>query len=370
MVRTVADDGEHDRELSTARALWEAGRLEVRPSELRDAVRTADHDQLALLASVNGVAGMLQRALRIAGVPDALGEAGETLALGAELRRMEALLLFPIAMQHAIAPLADCGLEPLIFKGPALAARYPEPGLRPMSDIDVIVPREDHDRAVRALVGAGWVVHARATTSRYEAVLTHPEVPSLAVELHRGIDTWFQRSANIRLEDLYEARVPTELYGTKCFELPPNVELVALCAHAGKPFHTFSRLIWIVDLAVVSAAGIDWDEIGRLATAWRCRTMLALALIQARRIGVSAPDDLLAISGSEVRRAAIQPVTELTWPLHGPFMADRNRLRYALADRWTRRLILYSGSSAPAPVWEWPRGYVLDLIRALKWLRS
>ena len=180
----------------------------------------------------------------------------------------------------------------------------------------------------------------------------------------------FQRSAEIHVEELYEARVPVELYGTSCYGLPPEIELVALCAHAGKPFHTFSRLIWIVDLAIVCETEIDWGEVGRLATKWRCRTMLAVALMHARRLGVSAPDELLALSGSGVRRTAIQPLTEVTWPLRGPLMANRNRLRYALADRWTRRLILYCGSSAPAPVWEWPRGYVLDLVRAVKWVRS
>ncbi|HEX9549347.1 MAG TPA: hypothetical protein VF942_18540 [Acidimicrobiales bacterium] len=35
------------------------------------------------------------------------------------------------------------------------------------------------------------------------------------------------------------------------FGLPIEEELLALAAHAGKPFHQFQHLIWSVDIAVV-----------------------------------------------------------------------------------------------------------------------
>ena len=54
---------------------------------------------------------------------------------------MEAVLLIPRALALAVRPLTDAGLEPVVFKGPAVAARYPKPGLRPMEDIDLLLPR-------------------------------------------------------------------------------------------------------------------------------------------------------------------------------------------------------------------------------------
>ena len=82
----------------------------------------------------------------------------------ADALRMEALLLIPRAVALAVRPLTEAGLEPLVFKGPAVAARYPEPGLRPMDDIDLLLPAADHRRALDALAGAGWQV-ARAPAS-------------------------------------------------------------------------------------------------------------------------------------------------------------------------------------------------------------
>ena len=51
----------------------------------------------------------------------------------------------------------DAGIECLVLKGIALAVtHYPNPGLRPMDDIDLLVRPEDVDRAVAALPRAGW----------------------------------------------------------------------------------------------------------------------------------------------------------------------------------------------------------------------
>ncbi|HEY2202564.1 MAG TPA: HAMP domain-containing protein, partial [Solirubrobacteraceae bacterium] len=56
----------------------------------------------------------------------------DRLEAAADTFRMEALLLIPRATALAIRPLTDAGLEPVVLKGPAVASRYPEPGLRPM----------------------------------------------------------------------------------------------------------------------------------------------------------------------------------------------------------------------------------------------
>ena len=75
---------------------------------------------------------------------DALGDDRAALKGTADAFAMEALLLIPHAMELAVSPLTAAALEPVVFKGPAVAARYPRPGLRPMEDIDVLLPRTDH----------------------------------------------------------------------------------------------------------------------------------------------------------------------------------------------------------------------------------
>ena len=67
------------------------------------------------------------------------------------------------------------------MKGAALAGRYPEPGLRPMDDVDILVPRPQHDSALRRLEAAGWR-RVDIPGRHHETVLTHAEVPGLPLE--------------------------------------------------------------------------------------------------------------------------------------------------------------------------------------------
>ena len=124
----------------------------------------------------------------MAGSLDTLGPDGAALGGMAHASRMEALLLLPKAVALAVRPLTDAGLEPVVFKGPAVAARYPEPGLRPMDDIDLLLPKADHRRALDALGHAGWQVARAGGGDQYDTLLTHREVPSLFLELHYGLE--------------------------------------------------------------------------------------------------------------------------------------------------------------------------------------
>jgi hypothetical protein len=50
-----------------------------------------------------------------------------------------------------------CGVRPILLKGPAVADRfYPDPGLRPFVDLDLLVPRDALAAGVAALRGAGF----------------------------------------------------------------------------------------------------------------------------------------------------------------------------------------------------------------------
>ena len=55
-----------------------------------------------------------------------------------------------------------------------------------MEDIDLLLPRADHRRALDALRRAGWQVARAGGGDLYDTALTHPEVPSLFLELHTG----------------------------------------------------------------------------------------------------------------------------------------------------------------------------------------
>jgi hypothetical protein len=145
---------------------------------------------------------------------------------------------------------------------------------------------------------------------------------------------------------MWRRRIPTSLYGVAAFGLPIEEELVALAAHAGKPFHHFQRLIWSVDIAVVINHGggsLDWDRLRHTADREKCRTVLAVALSHARLFGVAVPDTLIEASTGRTRQAILSPLLNEAWPLTNPDPSLRHQLRYALSDSWGRQAMLIVG---------------------------
>jgi hypothetical protein len=327
-----------ERALATAQLLWAACSGDPPPGQ--EAVIAAldagaDVRWAARIALVQRIGPLLWRALEMSGRSAGLGAVGEALEVDSLVRRTQAELLIPRAVALAIDPLRRAGLEPMIFKGPAVAARYPAAGLRPMDDIDVLLPAHQHDQAVALLETAGWEVYRSEHSHVYDTVLLHPGVPDLPLELHRGLSSWRDRSNNLTVDALWTRRLPTTCLGTDAFGLPPEEELVALAAHAGKPFHSFSRLMWVVDLAVVvRAAGpaFDWDRVAAFAREARCPTALAIGLRLASRLGLTAPDELLVLPRSWVRADAFNLVLDERWPVETFDDAVRHRMRYALSD--------------------------------------
>ena len=336
---------------STAALLWEAARPEVRPSEVREAVDAgAALAQAVRLACLHGIGPMLWRALSESDRLDAL--AADPDGAAADLRRevdrrcAQARILLPRAVALALEPLAP--LEPVVWKGPAVAVRYPDPALRPMSDIDVIVPAARHDEAVKALEAAGWVALARHSRDHYDTGLVHPALPGLPLELHFGLSSWRNRTNKLRADDLWERRRPITVFGTAAFGLAADDEVVALAAHAGKPFHVFSRLMWATDLAIVSR-GADWAGVREKAATAACQTVVAVGLRLAAHLGAEPPWWVLELPDSRARRRAIDQILDADWPVDVEDFDLHDRLRYALTDRASRAGMLLAGEVIDAP---------------------
>ncbi len=332
----------------------------------------ADGEHAGRVAFDQRTGPLLWRALDAADRLDSLGTAGEVLRADFDMRRMQAELLLPFAVAAAVEPLTAAGLEPVIFKGPAVAQRYPSPGLRPMDDLDVLLPARQHEAALAVLLAAGWTRFEREG-HHHDTVLFHPRVPHLALELHRGLDSWRDQSNQLSYSELWDRRQPIDCMGTQAFGVAPEDELVALAGHAGKPFHQFQRLIWSVDFAVLieaASTGLDWDRVASLAERSSCNTVLAIALRHAERLGADVPIELLALPESRYRRAALSVLLEERWPLTEASMGEAHRLRYALCDDRARRVQLFVGEVTRMGMWRAPQQLVLVLALGVRrWRR-
>jgi Uncharacterised nucleotidyltransferase len=358
---------------ATAMLLWEACRRDPDPAAFRRALNSgADIDRTLTAAVEHRIAPLLWRAFGAADARDELGSSRAVLCGMADSSRMEAALLIPRAVALAVRPLTEAGLEPVVFKGPAVAARYPEPGLRPMEDIDLLLPRRDHQRALAALVAAGWRVVRPGGADRYDTVLLHDEVPSLSLELHYGLEGTSQRVTALDPEALWERRRTIACAGTPAFGLPLTDELVVLAAHAGKPHHGFVRLAWIADLAMIvgdaaeRGTPVDWERVRALAADSRCLTVVAAALALAGHVGVEAPAGFFPLPTKGWRGVAIDQLVSVTWPLNHLDLPGYH-LNYALTDAPAQRLkillvLLASGhriGSRARHAVSWPRQALL-----------
>jgi len=343
MMDDMGDEAGGARE-QTSRLLWESCRRDPDASAVRHALAEgADTDLAAAAAAEHGIEPLLLRALSAAGKCDALGPHEEMLRAVTDARRMEALLLIPAAVAQAVQPLNEAGLMPLVFKGPAVASRYPEPGLRPMGDIDLLLPVADHRRALEVLQEAGWRVVRERGSAHYDTVLIHDRVPSLSLELHFELEPYAERLTSLYAAALWERRVPVSCVGISAFGLSEADELVVLAAHAGKPFHGFTRLVWIADFAMIigdsqeRGSPIDWEGVRAAAERARCVTVVGAALRMARHAGVDAPLDLFPLPTHGWRGHTLQQLLSVNWPL-ATHDLHRYQLTYALTDAPAKRV--------------------------------
>jgi hypothetical protein len=239
-------------------------------------------------------------------------------------------LIFKRAAE-AIGLLAEAGIETLITKGASLAIlSYGEVGVRPMDDVDVLVPIERTAEAIELLSGAGW-------SPDHDDPLAWAEVHhSLGfagaergnVDLH-----WFSLWQPASDVELWRASVPLELSGAATRAPCPADQLLLTCVH-GTPWSPLPPFRWIADaVTVIRSAGerLDWDRL--VAEAERRRVTVAAGAALAylgEEFGAAIPSTALArlrtAPASRHERAAFRAACQPDSPLRTLRMAwDRYR---------------------------------------------
>lgn len=164
------------------------------------------------------------------------------------------------ALADAIRALHAAGLPCLVLKGAALSLLvYRDPGLRPMSDVDLLVPEASTEEAWRALVEAGWVARREPESWRagrqHAATLGHPR--GSVLDLHRhaiyrdhapGIDAGFWRRA-----------VPLRVGDQQAFALSPADLLLHVFVH-GQRWTPRASAYWVADAILIlrRCEALDW----------------------------------------------------------------------------------------------------------------
>ncbi len=197
-------------------------------------------------------------------------------------------VLFRQALREITAALEKAQVPHFLLKGPTLAARlYPEPWLRPSSDLDLAIPRDGVERAFSALAQLGYEPHDAPDWNRW-LLRHHHHVKVVGkglppLELHFTLNSRF--GTRIESARFVARAIPCRLdEGLSIDVLPPEDELLYLCTHAAG--HLFERLLWLLDLRLFlrKHPAIDLEAVLGRARALGTERACELALAQLDRI--------------------------------------------------------------------------------------
>ena len=158
--------------------------------------------------------------------------------------------------------LHDAGVPTIVLKGTALlVSAYPDIGLRPMSDVDVLVPLERVGDARQALAAAGWRPDSPVTPvmvrRTHAAPFSHAE--RVSVDLHWHVFEECCRPGDD--DDLWDASLPVTIEGAATRIPAPEDQLLHVCVHGEKWVHV-PGLRWVADaVALIRHGRIRWERL-------------------------------------------------------------------------------------------------------------
>ncbi len=249
------------------------------------------------------------------------------------------------ALRDVLAALGGRGIPALVLKGAVLAhTAYPDPALRPMVDLDLLVPSEHWGDARAALVAIGYRVPARwavrpetgpAAKDERDKPLMLPGT-IVAVELHAGLDG-FRAPFRLDVGSVWPRAVEVSLDGLQARTLHPEDLLLHVALHLAVSDLFRGGLRPLVDLTLLLGRNAwDWQVLSRRWTEQGLGAWMALVLGLAHEL-LAAPAVALAALPrvpSEARCLALEQI----W--RAPFVGTPPGIVTVLGARSGARLAL------------------------------
>src|SRR5512140_1691228 len=218
------------------------------------------------------------------------------------LHRMSMVSEFRMAhlesrMLSALETLSDAEIEPVLLKGAALALTvYGSFVARPMSDVDLLVPREDVMRAHDALTASGWTEGVENSPEFYEGhhhlqPLVDSQGTGTSLELHTSL--FFEgHPFALTSDDIRRRAEKVVVHGRTVLVPSVHDQLLHLCLHFAWS-HMMATGAWRAfrDLdALLRTERVDWKEFTTLARDARGGSACYWTFRLARTVaGISVP---------------------------------------------------------------------------------
>jgi hypothetical protein len=316
------------------------------PRELEQIAAAVDDWQaVAELAARHGVAAFVREAATRDGIalPPFVAEGLRNVSLAqiAHVARLDALL------DRVLVAVRAAALPTVVLKGPVLSRLvYPAPGLRPYSDIDLMIRDADEDRAVALLLGCGLdeVPHGAEVLRQAHAHHVHEGNAFHRVFMDPGRGAMVELhldALQMGLRPTHEAarwdRVCAAPNLPGALMLSLEDQIIQLAVHVHK--HGFERLIWLKDLDLLLreyGPELDWPSILANARDEGVDGSIWYSLYLTRELlATPLPPGVL---GMFAPSPIVRQLYRLVWPpegvanLHGHMR--RRAVQFLAADSW------------------------------------
>jgi len=233
------------------------------------------------------------------------------------------LMLARQSLRTLLVGFAAAACPVICLRGQAVAQTvYDSPALRGQNDIDLLVMPHHVNGAAMLLRQAGYM-----PTPVYPMLF---ERGGMLVDLHveplgiERIRSWAYLTP-LNTDDFFRHAVCGELEGQEALLLPLRLHLPYLCFHALK--HSFERLIWLWDIALMSrrvTAEEGWDDLVAGMCAYRLERpcFYALSYVQ-EHLGASVPEHVLAAIRPRMSRSEHRLFERFMRHETVPFLAER-----------------------------------------------
>jgi len=200
-------------------------------------------------------------------------------ALKARWRQAEGRwLLATTSLRSLLQTFRRSSLSVIPLKGPLLArALYPDPVIRPASDLDLLIQREDIGKADALLREMGYRrapdAHSWEFDLTYDQATFYVHEELLPVDLHWELlsSPSFRQSSRIDSDEVWARAVAATVDQEPVLALGREDCLLYLALHLAV-HHAFSGAIWQLDVALALhryGGELDWKALVARAVRWR-----------------------------------------------------------------------------------------------------
>lgn len=231
-----------------------------------------------------GLCGILARRLRELGhaVPDSFHE-----QLCAAASQVAAANLHALHVtEQLVAEFHRAGVPVMLLKGIALLRTiYDNPGLRPISDVDLLIRPSDCDAAASVLTNFGAKVGRPLLNEgffpqfHYEQEWIIPGARPVRIDLHARPLRPLRVSRTMPDEGIWEDARTIKVGDASAMVPNSEMMLIHLAAHAS--FHGGERILWLYDInqwVADSESELDWNILVQRCREWQLSCAVYKAL--------------------------------------------------------------------------------------------